>query len=151
MVDVGLVTNILIFYISKILIIEGIKKFTGDYDENKCLKAYDLMMCNTQQTAIGYSKDIIRNAFLIPDIFESDIVLFRHVTTIKVKHENIKYYLCSLFNTKHFRRYIAGFTNETNILELLFNGAENYKSEILDERTLERYSFFCWDNERVKL
>ena len=54
--------------------IEGIKKFTGDYDEDKCLKAYDLVMCNTQQTAIDYSKDIIGNAFLIADIFESYIV-----------------------------------------------------------------------------
>lgn len=130
--------------------IEGIKKFTGDYDEDKRLKAYDLVMCNTQQTAIDYSKDIIGNAFLIPDIFESDIVSSHHVTTIKVKNENIKYYLCSLFNAKHFHRYIAGFTNGTNILGLLFNGVENYKSEIPDERTLERYSIFCRDIERRK-
>lgn len=130
--------------------IEGIKKFTGNYDEDKCLKAYDLVMCNTQQTAIDYSKDIIGNAFLIPDIFESDIVSSHHVTTIKVKNENIKYYLCSLFNTKHFHRYIAGFTNGTNILGLLFNGVENYKCEIPDERTLERYSIFCRDIEKRK-
>ena len=130
--------------------IEGIKKFTGDYDEDKCLKAYDLVMCNTQQTAIDYSKDIIGNAFLIPDIFESDIVSSHHVTTIKVKNENMKYYLCSLFNTKHFHRYIAGFTNGTNILGLLFNGVENYKCEIPDERTLERYSIFCRDIEKRK-
>lgn len=130
--------------------IEGVKKFTGDYDEDKCLKAYDLVMCNTQQTAIDYSKDIIGNAFLIPDIFESDIVSSHHVTTIKVKNENIKYYLCSLFNTKHFHRYIAGFTNGTNILGLLFNGVENYKCEIPDERTLERYSIFCRDIEKRK-
>ena len=130
--------------------IEGIKKFTGDYDEDKCLKAYDLVICNTQQTAIDYSKDIIGNAFLIPDIFESDIVSSHHVTTIKVKNENIKYYLCSLFNTKHFHRYIAGFTNGTNILGLLFNGVENYKSEIPDEKTLERYSIFCRDIEKKK-
>lgn len=130
--------------------IEGIKKFTGDYDEDKCLKAYDLVMCNTQQTAIDYSKDIIGNAFLIPDIFESDIVSSHHVTTIKVKNENMKYYLCSLFNTKHFHRYIAGFTNGTNILGLLFNGVEDYKSEIPDEKTLERYSIFCRDIEKRK-
>lgn len=130
--------------------IEGIKKFTGDYDEDKCLKAYDLVICNTQQTAIDYSKDIIGNAFLIPDIFESDIVSSHHVTTIKVKNENIKYYLCSLFNTKHFHRYIAGFTNGTNILGLLFYGVENYKSEIPDEKTLERYSIFCRDIEKRK-
>lgn len=130
--------------------IEGIKRFSGDYDEDKSLKAYDLVMCNTQQTAIDYSKDIIGNAFLIPDIFESDIVSSHHVTTIKVKNENIKYYLCSLFNTKHFHRYIAGFTNGTNILGLLFNGVENYKSEIPDERTLERYSILCRDIEKRK-
>mgnify|MGYP000749739546 FL=1 len=130
--------------------IEGIKTFSGDYDEDKCLKAYDLVMCNTQQTAIDYSKDIIGNAFLIPDIFESDIVSSHHVTTIKVKNENIKYYLCSLFNTKHFHRYIAGFTNGTNILGLLFNGVENYKCEIPDEKILERYSIFCRDIEKRK-
>ena len=62
----------------------------------------------------------------------------------------MKYYLCSLFNTKHFHRYIAGFTNGTNILGLLFNGVEDYKSEIPDEKTLERYSIFCRDIEKRK-
>ncbi|MDO4339914.1 MAG: hypothetical protein Q4C91_17785 [Eubacteriales bacterium] len=62
----------------------------------------------------------------------------------------MKIHLCSLFNTKYFHRYITGFTSGTNILGLLFDGVENYKSEIPDEGTLERYSAFCQDIEKRK-
>jgi len=76
---------------------EGIKTYSGDYGENKILKSFDLVMCNTQQTALDPKKDIIGKSFLVPDIFNSDIVSSHHVTAITVEKENLKYYLNSLF------------------------------------------------------
>ncbi|MBQ3642009.1 restriction endonuclease subunit S [bacterium] len=62
--------------------IDGIKTYTGEYTDEKVLKPFDLVMCNTQQTAIDFSKDIIGKALLVPDIFEGDIEitspLFHH-------------------------------------------------------------------------
>lgn len=60
----------------------GIKTFNGCYSEDKILKPFDLVMCNTQQTAIDFSKDIIGKVFLVPFIFEGDIISSHHVTTI---------------------------------------------------------------------
>lgn len=52
----------------------GIKTYNGSYTKEKVLKPFDLVLCNTQQTAIDFSKDIIGKAFLVPDVFEGDIV-----------------------------------------------------------------------------
>ena len=64
----------------------GIKTFNGCYSEDKILKPFDLVMCNTQQTAIDFSKDIIGKVFLVPFIFEGDIISSHHVTTIIPKY-----------------------------------------------------------------
>lgn len=119
---------------------EGIKTYSGQYTEDKIVKPFDLLMCNTQQTAIDYEKDIIGKAFLVPDIFEGDIVTSHHVTTIQVKNENMKYFLHRLFNTEYFHRYVAGYTNGTNILGLIFSGIEKYQLEIPDDFILNNFS-----------
>jgi len=46
----------------------GLKSYNGNYTQEKILRPFDLVLCNTQQTAIEFSKDIIGKAFLIPDI-----------------------------------------------------------------------------------
>ena len=115
---------------------EGIKVYSGDYSAEKVVKPFDLLMCNTQQTAIDYKKDIIGKAFLVPDIFDRDIVTSHHVTTIQVKKDNMKYFLHRLFNTDYFHKYAAGFTNGTNILDKfarLMLDIEMKKSKILKE------------------
>jgi type I restriction enzyme S subunit len=118
----------------------GLKSYSGDYSDDKILKPFDLVMCNTQQTDIDYDNDIIGKAFLVPDIFSGDVVSSHHVTSIKVKKENLKYYLHRLFNTKHFHRYAAGHTNGTNILGLIFSGIEDYTTEITDDAILEKFA-----------
>ena len=87
--------------------IDGIKTYTGEYTEEKVLKPFDLVMCNTQQTAIDFSKDIIGKALLVPDIFEGDITSSHHVNTLKVHNEKLKFYLYRLFNTDYFHAYIS--------------------------------------------
>lgn len=128
----------------------GIKQYSGDYPAEKVVKPFDLLMCNTQQTAIDYKKDIIGKAFLVPDIFEGDIVTSHHVTTIKVKNDNMKYFLHRLFNTGYFHKYAAGFTNGTNILGLIFSGIERYKLEVPDDAVLDKFAELMLDIEMKK-
>lgn len=129
---------------------EGIKVYSGEYSEEKVVKPFELLMCNTQQTAIDYKKDIIGKAFLVPDIFEGDIVTSHHVTTIQVEKDNMKYFLHRLFNTDYFHKYAAGFTNGTNILGLIFSGIEKYRLEIPDDAVLEKFADLMLDIEMKK-
>ena len=128
----------------------GIKTYSGVYEQGKVLKPYDLLMCNTQQTAIDFKKDIIGKAILVPDIFEGDIVSSHHVTAIKVNSDEMKYYLYYLFNTEFFHKYIAGYTNGTNILGLLFDGVEKYKVTIPCKSILKKYANIAKDIEQQK-
>lgn len=118
----------------------GIKYYQGDYPQGKVLKPFDLIMCNTQQTAINFNTDIIGRAMLVPDIFDSDVVYSHHVTAIKPRNKNIKLYLLNLFNSNYFHKYISGFTNGTNILGLLFNGVEDYLIEVPPDSLLEKFN-----------
>lgn len=129
---------------------EGTKSFSGEYNLSKVLKPFDLLMCNTQQTALDPQKDIIGKSFLVPNIFETEIVSSHHVTTISVKEENLKFYLKSLFNTDYFHRYISGYATGTNILGLNFEGVLLYKTEIPDNRLLVRYKDIILNVENQK-
>lgn len=129
---------------------EGIKTYSGDYGKNKILKPFDLVMCNTQQTALDPKKDIIGKSFLVPDIFNSDIVSSHHVTTITVEKENLKYYLNSLFNTEYFHRYISGYATGTNILGLNFEGVLSLKTAIPSDELLEKYKSIVLNVEKRK-
>lgn len=129
---------------------EGIKVFSGEYSQDKVIKPFDLVICNTQQTAIDYKKDIIGRAFLVPDIFEGDIVTSHHVTTIHVKKGNMKYFLYRFFNTDYFHKYVTGFTNGTNILGLIFDGIEKYRLEIPSDYILDKFAELMLDIEMKK-
>lgn len=129
---------------------EGIKTYSGQYTQDRVVKPFDLLMCNTQQTAINYKKDIIGKAFLIPDIFDGDVVTSHHVTTIQVKKDSMKYFLHRLFNTDYFHKYVAGFTNGTNILGLIFSGIERYRLEIPDDVVLGKFAELMQDIEIKK-
>ena len=118
---------------------DGLKHYLGDYPKNKILKPYELIMCNTQQTAIKFDTDIIGRAMLVPNIFNEDVVFSHHVNVIRTENEDMKYYLLYLFNSDHFHKYISGFTNGTNILGLSFNGVEDYAIEIPPIDVLNRF------------
>lgn len=129
---------------------EGIKTFSGTYSAAKVLKPFDLVMCNTQQTALDPKKDIVGKSFLVPDIFESDIVSSHHVTTIAVEKELLKYYLNSLFNTEYFHRYISGYSTGTNILGLNFEGVLSYQTAIPSDDLLVTYKSIIVNIEKQK-
>lgn len=140
LVDIGIpMINLNSFNIDSSYKVEGIKYYEGEYTEDKKLYPYDLVMCNTQQTDIDKSKDIIGKTFLVPDIFNTDIVSSHHVTTIKLKMRELKVYLNCLFNTEFFHQYIVGFANGTSIRGLDFDGVLNYKTCIPDEDILRKF------------
>lgn len=128
----------------------GLKFYSGEYNDDKVIHPYDLVMCNTQQTAIDFSKDIIGRVFLVPDIFDGDIVSSHHVNSIKVFDDNLKYYLCYLFNSDFFHKYISGYTNGTNILGLVFSGVEKYRCEIPPKKLLEKFANIVISAEKEK-
>ncbi|WP_241520135.1 restriction endonuclease subunit S [Bifidobacterium catulorum] len=119
----------------------GIKQYKGNYQESKVLHPYDLVMCNTQQTAIDFSKDIIGHTFLVPDIFEGDIVFSHHVTHIIV-NEALKYWIAALFDSDYFHRYIVGYASGTSIMGLDFNGIEKFNSPLPPISILKQYEVF---------
>lgn len=118
----------------------GLKTYNAEYTEDKLIKPFDLVMCNTQQTAIDFSKDIIGKAFLVPDIFDSPVVSSHHVTTIKPHYDNHKFFLKYLFNTYYFHAYAASCSSGTNILGLDFSGIERYLSEIPEKRIIDLFA-----------
>lgn len=130
--------------------IDGIKIYTGEYTEEKVLKPFDLVMCNTLQTAIDFSKDIIGKALLVPDIFEGDITSSHHVNTLKTQNEKLKFYLYRLFNTYYFHAYISHYASGTNIMGLDFAGVENYSTVIPSEEILSKFADFILDIEKKK-
>ena len=128
----------------------GLKHYLGDYPPSKVLKPYDLIMCNTQQTAIKFETDIIGRAMLVPDIFEGDIVFSHHVNIIKTENDDLKYYLLYLFNSDYYHKYISGYTNGTNILGLSFNGVSEYNLEIPPDAILKQFASLILDLAKKK-
>lgn len=129
---------------------DGLKLFSGVYNDSKVLKPLDLVMCNTQQTALNPKTDIVGKSFLVPDIFKGEIVSSHHITTIKVEKDNLKYYLNTLFNTDYFHRYISGYASGTNIIGLDFSGVTSYKTEIPSDKLLNKYKSIVVNAERQK-
>ena len=129
---------------------KGLKTYSGSYSKDKVLQPMDLVMCNTQQTAIDFDKDIIGKAFLVPFCFEGDVVSSHHVTTIETKNKHLKPYLCYLSRTVHFHRYAAGCTTGTNITGLNFTGLGKYAMELPPESVLKKFADFIENIERRK-
>ena len=129
---------------------KGLKTYSGNYSKDKVLQPMDLVMCNTQQTAIDFDKDIIGKAFLVPFYFDGDVVSSHHVTTIETTNKNLKPYLCYLSRTDHFHRYAAGCTTGTNITGLNFTGLGKYLMELPPEIILKKFADFIENIERRK-
>lgn len=130
--------------------VSGLKLFTGECTKEKVLKPYDLVLCNTQQTAIDFTKDIIGKVLLVPDIFEGDITSSHHVNTLHVSNEDLKFYLYRLCNTDYFHKYISNYASGTNILGLDFSGVENFKAEIPPAELLAEFAKLMMNIEKKK-
>lgn len=102
------------------------KTYSGKYNNNKVLKYNDLLMCVTQQTAIDliHDTDVIGKVFLLPKIYENDVVATMDVIRLFID-EKYKYYVYLYFKQKYFHKYISNFANGTKIKHLDCNGFLN--------------------------
>lgn len=130
----------------------GLKTYSGNYTQKKQIKAYDLLVCATQQTAIDLvnDTDVIGKSFIMPDIFHSDIVMSMDVIKLNVDKQHSNYYLDMLFKQKFFHNYITGFANGTKIKHLNIEGILNYVTEIPPKSILNQFDEFAYDIERQK-
>ena len=130
--------------------VSGIKFFNGQYPEAKTLHPYDLVICNTQQTALNPSIDIIGKPLLVPDIFDGPVISSHHVTTVTTISESIKYYLYSYFKTPWFASYITGYATGTSILGLDNLGILRMALPIPPEHLLGQFASLVLSAEREK-
>lgn len=142
--------NLASFSVNSIYKHSGIKSYSGLYGNNQILKPYDLIMCNTQQTAIDLEKDIIGKTILVPDIFDSDIVSSHHITHIRTTNNSLKYYINAESKTTWFHRYAAGFASGTKILGLDFEGIQGYKMILPPQHLLDKFAKISHDIESKK-
>ena len=128
--------------------VDGLKLYSGPVNPSKVLQPYDLLMCNTQQTALDPAKDIIGKSLLVPDIFDEEILSSADVTTISAAKKNLKYYLNSLFNSEYFHRYISGYCSGSNILHLNLEGVLSFRTAIPNDGLLVRFGTFMHSIEQ---
>lgn len=117
----------------------SLKSYSGEYTETKKVFPYDLILCLTQQTSIDPSKDVIGCAMLVPDIFDSDVVISQDLIKI-VCDDALKYYLVQYFNTQYFHRYITGYASGSNILHLDINGVLRHLACFPPKVILKKYA-----------
>ena len=128
----------------------GIKSYSGKYTKDKVLKPYDLVMCNTQQTDLDPTKDIIGNCLLVPNIFDKDIVSSHHVNHIIFDNDDLKYILFGESKTTWFHKFVSGLCSGTNILGLDFNGVCKYKIVKPPKQILSKYATLILNIESQK-
>lgn len=132
--------------------ISGLKSFSGKYSQSKILEPYSLLVCVTQQTSIDLvnNSDVIGKSFLLPDIFETDVVASMDVIKINVKNGLNNFYLNQLFKTSFYHKYISGFANGTKIKHLDIEGILNFPVVIPDLSVLNEFTSIIKPFEEIK-
>lgn len=128
----------------------GLKRFGGNYSNDKVLKPYELVMCNTQQTALDPTKDIIGKCLIVPDIFDGDILSSHHVNRLLFDDEDLKFYYYGESKTVWFHKFVSGLCSGTNILGMDFNGLYRYKMTMPPVHLLKQYSKMVVEIETKK-
>ena len=128
----------------------GLKRFGGNYSNDKVLKPYELVMCNTQQTVLDPTKDIIGKCLIVPDIFDGDILSSHHVNRLLFDDEDLKFYFYGESKTVWFHKFVSGLCSGTNILGMDFNGLYRYKMTMPPVHLLKQYSKMVVEIETKK-
>lgn len=129
---------------------DGIKYYAGKYEPSKVLQPYELIMCNTQQTALDPTKDIIGHCLLVPDIFDGDIISSHHVNHLIFDRDYLNYLVCGESKTVWFHKYMAGLSSGTNILGMDFGGVYQYKMVMPSYDVLKKFATMMHDFEARK-
>ena len=107
---------------------EGLKSYSGKYSDEDIIRPYDLLMCNTQQTDLDPTKDIIGKTILVPDIFGgSDIVASHHVTRLLCNKPEYKSYIDAASKTTWFHKAMTANCSGTSIMGLNSDLAFKYQ------------------------
>lgn len=128
--------NLNSFYLNGTYKSSGIKYFTGKYKESKVVNSGDLIIATTDVTR---NADIIGKATIIPDIYDSDIVLSCDIAKVNFDKSICKYFLEKLFNSDYYHKYIKGFASGTLVLHLDTNGIGWYKTFIPPKELLNKF------------
>jgi type I restriction enzyme S subunit len=129
--------NLNSFYLTGAYKADGIKFFNGLVNNNKKLIPGDLVISTTDVTRNAY---IIGKSFLLPDIFNSDVIASCDVAKVVVNPTLDASYLDMIFNSPEYHNYIKGFASGTLVLHLDTKGIEWYKIIIPEKRVLDRFS-----------
>ena len=116
---------------------EGLKSYSGKYSDEDIIRPYDLLMCNTQQTDLDPTKDIIGKTILVPDIFGgSDIVASHHVTRLLCNKPEYKSYIDAASKTTWFHKAMTANCSGTSIMGLNSDLAFKYQIVATDANCL---------------
>lgn len=120
---------------------EGLKSYSGKYSDEDIIRPYDLLMCNTQQTDLDPTKDIIGKTILVPDIFGgSDIVASHHVTRLLCTKSEYKSYIDASSKTAWFHKAMTANCSGTSIMGLNSDLAFKYQIILPDANRLSNFN-----------
>jgi type I restriction enzyme S subunit len=118
---------------------EGIKYFTGKHKEESLLSPGNLVIAITDVTR---NADIIGKSFVIPNIFNTKLLMSCDVASVS-SNDLGKNYLEQLFNSSHYHDYIKYFASGTLVLHLDLNGVNWFKTVIPPSPLLMKYESTC--------
>lgn len=122
---------------------DGIKSFSGTPDPRRLVRPGDLLMCVTQQTAIDLTgkTNVIGKTFLMPAMYEGDVVISTDVAKLSVAHSELLAYFDQLFRIPEIHKHIAGYANGTKIKHLDVEGALDFQVPLPEHpMLLERFA-----------
>ena len=100
---------------------EGIKYYTGDYQERHSVRPGDLIVANTEQ---GHDRLLIGYAALIPALYGEHGIASHHVFIIRPKFNSplTAGFLCHLFNSTRMHDIVSRYANGTTVNMLPVDG-----------------------------
>lgn len=119
--------------------LEGTKYFNGKFKRGNLLDAGDLVIAITDVTR---NADIIGKAFVIPNIFEQNLLMSCDVASVNSSFFGLSY-LEQLFNSSSYHKYIKYFASGTLVLHLDLNGVNWFKTVLPPKDMLEKYETNC--------
>ena len=104
----------------------GLKSFTGKYNENQVVKEDDIIVA---QTDLTQNADVIGKPAIIKNSKNFEILIASlDLIVVKIKNNKIlKSYLYNLFLTNKFQNHVYGYTSGTTVLHLAKDAIPNFK------------------------
>ncbi len=129
--------NLNSFFLDGSYKVDGIKYFSGDYNKNKLLKSNDLLIAVTDVTR---NADIIGKSFILPNIFNDDVLFSMDIAKITPDNNLSIHYLNMLFNSQPYHDFIKQFASGTLVLHLDLRAFDFFNVIIPNKDLLEKFS-----------